>query len=81
MRNRILIAAAFVLAACANAPEPVESDSGTAGFGAHVTYRYGSDLDEAQAQASAYCGKFRRRAFLRGTASDENGNRATFDCR
>lgn len=82
MRTIMILVSALILAACAQAPEPVEASSGTAGVGAHVTYRYdGEDVGEASAQAAAYCGKFRKRAWLRTTARQNGDNRATFDCR
>jgi hypothetical protein len=81
MPMRHLIIAALALAACTAPEAPVEADSGTAGFGASVTYRYGTDVGEAHAQAAAYCGKYRRRAYLRSTTRDGDQNLATFDCR
>jgi hypothetical protein len=78
----IAIVVALMLTACAGAPEPVEADSGTAGVGGHVTYKVESDdTGEAHAQAAAYCGKYRKRAWLRSTGQRGEDRIATFDCR
>jgi hypothetical protein len=79
----IAIVLALTLAACAGGgAEPVEADSGNAGIGGHVTYKYtGEDTGEAHAQASAYCGKYRKRAWLRSTGQRGEDKVATFDCR
>ena len=79
--RRVAVFMALAVAACAQTSEPVEQSSGSAGIGAYVTYRYGSDVGEAHAHAATYCGKFRRRAWLRGTSTQDGTNLATFDCR
>ena len=82
MRKIAIVMAVLGLgAACADVPEPVEASSGSAGTGGYVTYKYTDDVGEAAAHAAAYCGKYRKRAWLRHTARLGDDNVATFDCR
>ena len=81
MREIAVLALAVALIACADVEPPAAESSGTASLGGNVTYRYKDDIGEAAAQAWAYCGKYRKRAFLRSTTRAGDDNLATYDCR